>query len=559
MFVRRVRHLHTQCSPRHHLQVPIAPSHGRHTATAGAKRPTVYLTSSTLLYSGIFAVAASTDAIFKEKRRKDWDHAIDALRTETSKGDNARGERTYMSESESTQSLDDVEALFSKLPSRQLLAQMPVNSGKRVIVADLPPQSIYACPNRREYAASAPWSARKLRLSELAADYMILHILLYLDDQQWRFRNGYRKAVPREFLKVTSLGRSELELMLKDVKSKARLLAQAKPNMVDWVLLKTQPVIVAYTQDGTADILLQSDQLAHELSDLFAQHSNRLLSTDWLLLQICHNLATSTAPPHLSCYNTLLEGFVKERGCAPLVRHTISSMRCSNVRMNETSLVLHLDHFRKTNNRVGFDDFLARMRGERGGLMLALPENKSGPAQSDRFATHHSSPGKLVEKPYPVTGVMTAVTRCMLHFHGFSPTLDLCKTMGIEGWGLSVHGLVHLLDDCSARSDWINGTNIWQHILQVQKQSCVRNPNSRLPVKVYASMLKLCKRCEAQDEFEHIIKEASLADTDRRELEGLVQAPRALPIRRTSFTAKPIAGCKSLWFGKSRSGRLVSA
>lgn len=53
----------------------------RRPITAAGKRPN-YAYSSTLFYSGIFAAAATTDAVVKQKRRERWDRAIAEVKQE---------------------------------------------------------------------------------------------------------------------------------------------------------------------------------------------------------------------------------------------------------------------------------------------------------------------------------------------------------------------------------------------------------------------------------------------------------------------------------------------
>ncbi|KAG9722750.1 hypothetical protein KCU73_g13892, partial [Aureobasidium melanogenum] len=48
----------------------------RRTTNAAGRRPVRWALSSTFVYSGIFAAAATTDAGFKQKRREQWDRAI---------------------------------------------------------------------------------------------------------------------------------------------------------------------------------------------------------------------------------------------------------------------------------------------------------------------------------------------------------------------------------------------------------------------------------------------------------------------------------------------------
>ncbi|KAH0072333.1 hypothetical protein KCU60_g19499, partial [Aureobasidium melanogenum] len=206
----------------------------RRTTNAAGRRPVRWALSSTFVYSGIFAAAATTDAGFKQKRREQWDRAIADIKhdldqpaldktTVTHELAQARKEKEEQIRTEQEKEgavpwkllFDDLREAILEDPHEE--AQLagpvwPVNTGAELHRPFVAPNSIYAKPFHRERALAARWTTKKIRTTELAVDKLILRMLLHLDDL------GYRKdigtAVPTSCSDFFGASTSHLKALL---------------------------------------------------------------------------------------------------------------------------------------------------------------------------------------------------------------------------------------------------------------------------------------------------------------------------------------------------------
>ena len=130
----------------------------------------------------------------------------------------------------------------------------------------------------------------------------------------------------------------------------------------------------------------------------------------------------------------------------------------------------------------------------------------------------------------------------MIKFGGFDTALDVCKNMGEQGWGLCMSGLAPLLHDCAEREDWQSGVAVWQQIKQLETRSRrkagrERHQMERIPMGVFASMLRLCLGKGDRAMYDDVWKHATIVSRYKPEiLIGKVR--RQVP--GAGFVAKPV-------------------
>ncbi|KAI5926040.1 hypothetical protein F4810DRAFT_620786 [Camillea tinctor] len=101
------------------------------------------------------------------------------------------------------------------------------------------------------------------------------------------------------------------------------------------------------------------------LSDSIRRNFNRAASTKEIVANICHNLLTSSIPPSIHTYNTLMAGF--NRINRPDLAHVVIQSYIHNTTWPATqmTMVCLLNHYRCTDEINGLQDIIQRMRGAR--------------------------------------------------------------------------------------------------------------------------------------------------------------------------------------------------
>lgn len=149
------------------------------------------------------------------------------------------------------------------------------------------------------------------------------------------------------------------------------------------------------------------------------------------------------------------------------------------------------------------------MRASGNGLDLARPDIKINEAGQGRVVeVKRSLKTKVIQKPHASPMVFEALILGILRFNGFEAALDICHSMGKEGWGLSMKGLTPLLAECAERGDWQSGKQVWDHIQALQAKSRRMGRADRIHVQTFASMLQLCSACGQSELFHEILPEA---------------------------------------------------
>ncbi|KAG9636331.1 hypothetical protein KCU64_g14630, partial [Aureobasidium melanogenum] len=508
----------------------------RRTTNAAGRRPVRWALSSTFVYSGIFAAAATTDAGFKQKRREQWDRAIADIKhdldqpaldktTVTHELAQAQKEKEEQIRTEQEKEgavpwkllFDDLREAILEDPHEE--AQLagpvwPVNTGAELHRPFVAPNSIYAKPFHRERALAARWTTKKIRTTELAVDKLILRMLLHLDDL------GYRKdigtAVPTSCSDFFGASTSQLKALLLYTNNQ-HMEATTFPDSFAQIndLPRQHKYGVTYRQDALGDFHLTAQNLNSALGQLFEKKKSGQLAYEELVAKVAYNLYISSAPPDLDCWNTLLCGFM-DCGDIFLVNPTLNAIRNANVRHNEITIRATLKYYIMVNSPDRFVTFVDRVRGLGNGLMLAKPTITINDSGRHRLVLKDN--GKIVQKPYHTPGVFETIVQGVLHFAGFDVALRICKDMRREGWGLSIRGLTPLLDDRARNADYKLGCQIWGLIKMLQAESKAKGNQERLFARTYSAMLRLCSACNDMARFDEILREARAAKYEHKDL-----------------------------------------
>ncbi|KAK4999633.1 hypothetical protein LTR66_001369 [Elasticomyces elasticus] len=542
----------------------------RRAAAATTKKGILHTYSSSLLYSGIFAAALTADARVKRDRTEQWDRAIADVKQElgddrelwaVEQRERVRNEyaldRRKGQELEQKREIDGEETIYwgggrdadnCLKPSKEdtalyvrfeetdeqatqsfyvrsegmrgaVRAQWLENTGSHLKLYHVSPESVYASLEVREKALHRRWTPKKMYTMELSVQKMILRLLLRLKKQG--ADEVAAVAVPEAFRPMILRDTFHLEGLLLGTQQKLDAVRHLPNNSRGMGLGDgiTEPLYrPSYRQDDLGAYHTTTASLNTALHIAFADHNVKLRDVSpGIIAKTCYNLLASSAPPNLETYNTLLVHLSRSR-TAELADIVISSILETHVRMNEITLSMILMHNVKTNNAGMFKQFVQKMRGQRNGLALARPGVCINEASNGRLVRKGGPEGteKIIQKPCATPKVFDALVQGVLHFAGFDAAVRICKDMGHEGWGLSVHGLISLLRDCATRSDWDAGTAVWQQIKTLQEQSRWRVAGKESSAKrdrgtllsAYGWMLSLCQVCEKESRFHELFEEA---------------------------------------------------
>jgi len=466
----------------------------RHATTVGARRPTKYLTSSTLLYSGIFAAAATTDAHNKKERRLKWDEAISLVQEEL--GNNYQS--SIIDIPESNPCLDDADALYIHNKKSLQHARWAESTGPAWDPDIFPPQSIY---RPADYAAHQRrlWSKKKLCLSALAIEKLTLRSVLLLDDEDL-LRHASVDGLSNKFRIFLSKPRAELEAMLKFTDKRIRATKATSPVADDEEFEQLREPLADFYQDPAGHYLKIADNTTRKLSIRSEAYKRGRIDHTQLVLETLDDLTFASAPPSLQTFNVLIKSFSEP---APRVTEfIIRAARACHVRVNERTMLAIFRHYIRSNNYDRFIHYIELMQGMHGGLHLARPDLPYSHKPNPRILRQvRFGRDKVIQKHTPTPVVFGTVIQGMLHFRGLRAALKLCETMGKDNWGLSMKGMTPLLQECARLRDWQTGNAIWEQIRKVQTRSYLNGNAEKISGWTYASMLKLCKDCDKDDEY----------------------------------------------------------
>jgi hypothetical protein len=495
-------------------------------AGAGATRQKPkYLTSSTLWYSGIFASAATLDAGSKLRRREKWDRAIAEVKEELGMEEKVglagehdeNTEEVMEEEGRALFSPGSLEDAFGELEPTFKRPRWPVNTGPELNIHNMAPESIYAHPGRRGKGQVRTWSRKKVETISLSVDLLQLRIMIALI--KGGMSDEAALAVPEEYAANLSRARDSLHAHKTTLKHDLGRVREANSTLDGYE--RTSPhlplnVFSGAEADTDGSRIVQTPRdLNLSLQALLKQHKRQKISTPTLLARICYDLSASPLPPNLDTYNTLLLGLSAAEQ-PHIVTAVIRSLKQCNLRPNETSIAAMLNHYTTTNDAEAFVHLVETMRGKHLGLALARPDIKITDAGRARLVPKEGDPTKIVQLPYPTPKVFAALISGVTKFGGFDTALGVCKNMGEEGWGLCMSGLAPLLQDCADRRDWEAGLSVWEQVQQLKAESKWRSPKQdldpeKVPMGVYAAMLRLCLGKGERKTYQEVWSEASRA------------------------------------------------
>lgn len=512
----------------------------KRSGAAASRQTSRYLTSSTLLYSGIFAAAATADAGVKQRRRDQWDRAIADVKRELAQSGPAIEECQKVEET-SAESLVNYspldaqgkeEDVFQGIYPWHQKPMYPANTGPRLNVHHLPPQSIYAEDELKDRAGLRAWTPGKLERVRLATDILQLNIIKALHERGWSEEAA--ASVPESHgAFIRDAGKQDrnkgtIDSAIRRRHLARRTLREAGPGLSNYQGVGEDGFTLSrFEQDERGDFREVTKSLNHHLQELFRQHRSSAITTPALLGRLSYNLAASSVPPNIETFNTLLRGFSSARQ-HEFAHEVVHALRYTHMRPNEVTLSTVLNLSSATNNSKLFNRWLRYIEGGSGGLSLARPDIVINDAGRDRLARKED--GKVVQSPYPTPQVFSAVIQGVLKFSGFDIALSKCKEMGMQGWGLCIGGLRPLLRDCANRGDWKAGYAVWNEIKLLEEQGRAVNPGDQelwIDSSSYESMLKLCVA----------------ADMTERSQEIWEQAIRVYPHKAYKFTSSVIQFC----------------
>jgi hypothetical protein len=485
------------------------------------------LTSSTLWYSGIFAAAATLDAGAKVRRREKWDRAIAEVRQELGKEEEEEEEEgatwpvgeekvddALVEEEESVIYRPGVlDEVFEELEPTFRQPRWPSNTGPPLEPRNLAPESIYAHTGRRARRETRAWSPKKVEIISLSVDLLQLRIMINLIKRS--LSGEAALAVPEEYAVHLLKQGESLHAHKTTLKYDLGRAREAPPTLEGYERTSTHLPLNAFSsiEAGEIGYYRTPRDLNLSLQNLFKEHKRQRITTPALLARICYNLSVSPLPPNLDTYNTLLLGLSAAQQ-PEIVTHIIRSLQQCNLRPNETSIAAILKHYTATDDADAFVHFVQKMRGKHLGLALARGDIRITNVSNGRLVPSEDDPAKIIQLPYPTPKVFAALISGVTKFGGFDTALGVCKNMGEEGWGLCMSGLDPLLQDCADRKDWEAGLIVWEQVKQLeaksQRMSSSRERGSeRIPLQVYAAMLRLCLGRGEMERYEDVWQQAT--------------------------------------------------
>lgn len=547
--------------------LPALQATSRRATVAATQRVPKYITSSTLWYSGVFAVAATYDASRKMRRREEWERVIaeaqDELEVveatieqntraeiveetvekniEDQQNDIVKSTATSETTNETTNdpklSYDGDVLDISRELERHLdttISTIPAringeNANKPILLDQVPfkpfhmaPQSIYADALQKQRLATKCWSGKKLELVEMCMD--LLQLKAFAEINERGLLADAKACVPDEYARFFALDRLKLAGMYNVCVSDLKRLKNSRwDEYAAYSRSYNGTPLCRYEQDAAGDHLATTRELNHSLRQLFKRHNSSEpdddapLSTAELLAKVWYNVHVSPAPPNIDTFNILILGFARAREPAQ-ARNVISALHLCHVRPNEVTLSAILRFFTATRDARAFSLWFGYVRGWYDGLSLARPDVVVNRAARDRlvdFRPPGAALGKVVQLPTPTPMVFGAIVRGVLHFDGFAAAWDTCRGMRPEGWQLNMSGWAPLLKDCARRADATAGFAIWDEILRLRRRSRRRGQGRKVqwttdPIHLdtYTSMLRLCAKCDRRDLFEQVLAQA---------------------------------------------------
>lgn len=286
------------------------------------------------------------------------------------------------------------------------------------------------------------------------------------------------------------------------------------------------------TQPARSSVIINSDLMAllyrslRELFDAFQRNEDKIFS---LIINACHHLLVSEAPPDVHTYTLLITQFSSLRQF-DLVKFILASVADCHIRPDQALLSAMLDYYTAAGDMEGFRKLISQMKGFSGGLMLAHPDKRITRATLDQYrffsrksphcstATSNQDSRRridlfiekaygmkfdrnvraIVQKPPKDEKVYEALLRGAVRFFGDKQAMLNYINMISEGLKPTLSALISILQCCCYYKDWLAGKLVWHKIHEL-----AQGPDK----SAYFWMLRLCQRCHKQVTFRDLLLE----------------------------------------------------
>lgn len=421
----------------------------------------------------------------------------------------------------------------------------------------LPPQSIGAGSNvRRRVRDDNTWTQKKINLMEIAVARLVLDILrsgavgTMSSATASQVKEGFERLQPWvEAAQALDTASGFNPTWYNDFLAHRLVIANLdkweKDDRPAWPIQPPtyRPDTHINLQKGR-ELLHNSLQTSFRQWEAASQRSNSVAEDadafTFLCLEVCDALLQSSAAPDITTLNILLVGFLESQRVLPVTKQRLlfkldTFRRNTNLRPNEITCATTLKAYRKAKDWQGLSKYLALMRGEGQGLMLARPDTRITAASQGRVREHITKSGrrKLVQAVMPNPLLMVEMIKGMLDYANFEEAYRLLDELKPEGWLPDWHCLETLLFDCLRRQDWNSGQLIWKEIQALGREEL------GIPNQIYSAFLALCHLCKQKIDFHIVFKQASATsphETILAEIRGILKIIREAPEATINIT-----------------------
>lgn len=500
--------------------------------------------TTTFAYVVVSTAGLTIDARARASRHRSWEEAFaqlqEALNRDT-QGTVLERETEYARKEEKVTTVNEVDVAnrereteasglgaqhvsqdaHFELPTNAINVEWPANTGPDLVRRNLPPQSLWATDDSRVSSMRKRYTWKKLAIQEFSVGLLVHDLIRQVDLAQFVDSPGsddLTKQLPHLFsIATASEAKSAAmreEMLLCLDRFQGMPVTSTPDNVARAKAYASDPIIPQYYEDPDGDYHGICQQMNNGIKKMLQSLTPDMNTRDkgkaFVVAKICHNLLVSTASPNLQTFNALLDGF-KQLRMTKLVDSVIACMLSCKIRLNETACRFVLQHYTAQSRPDHFAFFVARMRGVKGGLMLANPNVTINDASQGRLVQDEVWPEKVYQKVYPTPMVMSALIGGVMKFAGFDRALDIYYELKRDGWGLSLPDLIKLLAECVRQADWEGGIYVWEEIRSVAPRA-----RSRDMAKAYHTMLSLCSITGNTVAFNQILNEVVKRGHDRR-------------------------------------------
>ena len=426
---------------------------------------------------------------------------------------------------------------------------------------NMDPQSIYAPLRLRQFLYENRWTPKKLRTAEIITARLVVKLLRYHKSIEETDGSGDKgetagkeprttedfldeAPLPNKIDYLASLSRADLQEVNRFLFEKKEALAHMDP--FDEEDDGSLPAFIpSFCQDSAGMYHKHIREVNRTIRSTFQKHSAGKYDLQTAIHKICNELLTSTSAPNLHTYNMLLVELsslangpavslfpfgngadnpisvpkalpeagrrTQFRRIAPMVDLVFAALRDANIRPNEITCALMLNHYIERNDANAFARFVALMRGQKKGLMLAHPNvsfDPEGPVTT-RLKSKAERPEKLIQAVTPTPTVAEALINGVLHFLGLEEALEVLGSLADDGWGIDERGLASIVRHCARQKRWNEGSDCWdrlRELVMTSRTSTSSTPHPRCAA--YRAYIALCCRCNKRDALRTAVDEA---------------------------------------------------